>query len=147
MSTAAFTAVFSDWKVIKTRACVQIVFELPIEKADDAYQVLGGMPVAAKEVWCGIARLGAQAITKERRSFAEMSPAQQAGMLCDDVAFRRYLEQRVCTPCTTVEQAAEIVRDYCEVHSRSEITKDNQYWSEIVNGYRSWQREAEVVPA
>lgn len=57
MTQAAFRAVFADWKVIKTRATVQLVFEIPIEQADQAYQALGGMPIAASEVWCGIARL------------------------------------------------------------------------------------------
>ena len=54
---AAFTACYSDWKLIRTRATVQIVLEIPIEKADSAYQVLGGMPIAGKEIWVAVARL------------------------------------------------------------------------------------------
>lgn len=59
----AFRAAYSDWKVVKTRSCVQVVFEVPIELADEAYKVLGGMPQPSKSVWCGVARLNEK--TKE----------------------------------------------------------------------------------
>jgi hypothetical protein len=63
MTAAAFTATYAEWRVIKTRATVQLVFELPIEKADEAYQALGGMPIAAREVWCAIARMSNESVS------------------------------------------------------------------------------------
>lgn len=54
---AAFGAEYSDFKLIKTRGVIQICFEVPLEKADHAYQVLGGMPDASKSAWFGIAKL------------------------------------------------------------------------------------------
>ena len=54
---AAFSATYSDWKVVKTRRVVQIVFEVPLEAAGHAYNVLGGMPRFEKEEWFAIARL------------------------------------------------------------------------------------------
>lgn len=57
MTAAAFSATFADWKLIKTRKCVQIVFEVPLEAADAAYQVLGGMPDPGVSEWFGIAKL------------------------------------------------------------------------------------------
>ncbi len=54
---AAFRATYADIKLIKTRQCVQIVFELPIEQFDAAYEVLGGMPLPGKERWFGIAAI------------------------------------------------------------------------------------------
>lgn len=65
MTEAAFKACYSEWRMIKTRATVQLVFEIPIEQADAAYQALGGMPIAAKEVWCGIARLAQPASPRD----------------------------------------------------------------------------------
>lgn len=169
----AFKATYADWKLIKTRGCVQVVFELPLESADEAYQVLGGMPISAREVWCGIARLDlaggstgerypdasgqevagstparpATPSDKERRSFDEMPVPQQAGMLCQERAFRLFLAEKFEVALPDPEEAAEIVRDYCGVRSRSEITKKNTFWSEIMLAYRLWQRAAEVVPA
>lgn len=54
---AAFGAEYVDWKLIKTRGAVQIVFEIPREAADHAYQVLGGMPDNEKSVWFAIAKM------------------------------------------------------------------------------------------
>ncbi|HEX5242810.1 MAG TPA: hypothetical protein VFW23_06055 [Tepidisphaeraceae bacterium] len=54
---AAFRATYSDWRLIKGRKVVQVVFEIPIEQANLAYQVLDGMPNPAAEVWCAVARL------------------------------------------------------------------------------------------
>ena len=57
MTAAAFKAVFTDWRLIKGRKCVSICFEVPLELADEAYQVLGGMPDPGSSSWCAIARL------------------------------------------------------------------------------------------
>jgi len=54
---AAFRASYSDWKPIKTRRVIQIVFEVPWESHDEAYRALGGMPDPGSERWFGIARL------------------------------------------------------------------------------------------
>ena len=54
---AAFQACFTDWRLVKGRKVVQLVFEVPLEGADHAYQTLGGMPDPAQSVWCAVARL------------------------------------------------------------------------------------------
>ncbi len=173
MTIAAFKACYAEWKVIKTRATVQLVFELPIERADEAYQALGGMPIAAHEVWCGIARLdpskeqplpphsavaaprpvetSGQAspagVNKPRRAFAEMPLSQQAGMLSQERAFRLFLAEKFDMPIPDPDEAADIIRHHCKVKSRADIRPDNVRWSELVLGYRVWQRAAEIVPA
>lgn len=187
MTAAAFQATYSDWRIIKGRKVVQVVLELPIEKADEAYQVLGGMPIAANEIWCAVARLkggdatdqgqkevpnssiaetkprpvqspGSAGAEKVRRSFDEMSPAQQAGMLSNERAFQRFLEEKysdnwyrnVTVPDVCpypAEVAASTVRDLCQVMSRRELNQRTAEWTDLVRAYRLWQREAEVVPA
>jgi hypothetical protein len=57
MTTLAFKATYSDWKLIKTRGVVQVVMEVPLSEADAAYQILGGMPDFSSERWFGIAPL------------------------------------------------------------------------------------------
>ena len=54
---AVFTASFSDWRIVKGRKVVQVIFELPIEASHHAYNVLGGMPSPAESKWFAIARL------------------------------------------------------------------------------------------
>jgi hypothetical protein len=55
--SAAFGAEYVDWRVIKTRRAVQIIFEVPLEAADHALKCLGGMPDNDKSVWFGIAKM------------------------------------------------------------------------------------------
>ena len=54
---AAFSATYSDLKVIRGRKVVQFVFEVPIEAAGHAMNILGGMPNPMAEKWFAIARL------------------------------------------------------------------------------------------
>jgi len=54
---AAFSAVYSDWKLIKTRGVVSISFEVPLEAAGHAYNVLNGMPHFEIDKRFAIARL------------------------------------------------------------------------------------------
>jgi hypothetical protein len=177
MTAAAFKASYAEWKVIKTRACVQLVFELPIEKADEAYQALGGMPIAAREVWCAIARLEEKGLVQygqikaavsettqppsptvsrigageaERRKFSDMSPAQQAGILCNERPFQLFLSEKFGhlsedAAYENESEAADCVRELCNVKSRADLTADNAEWLSLVLAYRLWQREPEFV--
>jgi hypothetical protein len=54
---AMFTATYADWRIIKTRSTVAIVFEVPIEASGHAYNVLGGMPRFGSDKWFAIARM------------------------------------------------------------------------------------------
>jgi hypothetical protein len=157
----AFSATYSDWRVIKGRKVVQVVFELPLESSDEAYQVLGGMPIAASEKWFGIARLDLTkaAAEKTKRSFNDLPGPQQAGILCNEPAFCKFLRERdpklwfryACYPgrqqLEDPDTAAAVVRELCNVNSRAEITSKNVEWSTLLLSYRVWQKAAEVVPA
>jgi hypothetical protein len=174
MTAAAFQATYSDWRIVKGRKVVQVVFELPLEQADTAYQVLGGMPIAAHEVWCGIARLKQgkegdaiagvvsppspvvtpprSTLTRapsgaDKRPFAEMPLPQQAGMLSQDRAFRLFLAEKFDMPIPDPDEAADVIRHHCKIKSRADIKSDNVGWSELVLGYQVWKRAAEIVPA
>lgn len=169
VTEAAFKACYSEWRMIKTRATVQLVFEIPIEQADAAYQALGGMPIAAKEVWCGIARLTepvsrpvsqaekqpgsassppAPPVRADKRKFDQLAPAQQAGILCGEHAFAVFLGERFTRQFEAAGySAAGTVRDMCEVDSRADIRADNAQWSALVLAYRLWQREPEFIGA
>lgn len=137
MTTAAFTATYSDWKPVKTRRIIQIIFEVPWERHDEAYQALGGMPDPGGERWFAIAQLqmetkkagnpamqtedsqpnGRAAVSSRQRP----NPyAQRAGILCNDIRFQKFLAERygiIAAP----DAAACKVRELCEVDSRTEI--------------------------
>lgn len=54
---AVFSASYSDWRIVKTRGVVIVSFEIPLNAADLAYNVLGGMPTYETERRFAIARL------------------------------------------------------------------------------------------
>jgi hypothetical protein len=110
----AFRATYADIKLIKTRQCVQIVFELPIEQFDAAYEVLGGMPLPGKERWFGIAAIKTETEVmpaeetrrpaarpepkqdkpaRAKRDWRDVPPAQQAGTRCHDPEFAAFLRE------------------------------------------------------
>lgn len=157
MTVAAITATFSDWKLIKTRGVVQLVFEVPIENADTAYQVMGGMPAAATERWFAIARLNSRAAEEPRGApqpitdkpagarrpvAAEKRLAQQAGILCSDPVFQQFLLEQNMIPEKSEEQASTAIRLICGVTSRAEIIPNSpagMKWNELSGQFEGWK--------
>jgi hypothetical protein len=157
---AAFQATFSDWKLIKGRKVVQVVLELPLEKADHAYKVLGGMPDPGKSVWCAVARLknGAEASAPReeqkpaspgcvappaRRPLDSLPLPQQAGILCQEGGFRAFLNEEFNYACETADDAADAVRERCNITSRSELgtnKKAAERFIELREQYQAWRR-------
>jgi hypothetical protein len=167
---AALTASYSDFKLIKTRMCIQLIFEIPLEQANQALEVLGGMPNPASECWVAIARLeqeGGGANTKgqtrdvttpppvasEPQGAPRKSAAQVAGYLCTLPQFQAFLIESYDdlwrggdseeTPDKHV--AAGVVCQLCGVRSRSELTHTNNDWRRLLSDYKAWQIQPSVV--
>ncbi len=131
----AIRAAYSDLKLVKTRKVLQLIFEVPIEEADHALRVLGGMPRGDAETWVGIAPITEEAATrpaeKPRRAWGDLTPTQQAGIRCSDADFQAWLG------CFDAEEAAVKVRDHCGVKSRADIGLHpaNRRWREMDNAF------------
>lgn len=185
---AAFRGSYADWRLIKTRGCVQVVFEIPLAESDAAYQALGGMPNSASERWFGIARLNDGVDTPSEAAGERVAPdntpaaspklngscipgeaagrsrqdrgeadqpykprkpvaadkklAQQAGILCSEPAFQRFLTETGLAPDMTEHDAADCVRDFCGVISRAEIapgSKAAELWIDLRGKYEAWK--------
>ncbi len=147
-ASAVFEATYADWKLIKTRKVVQIVLEVPVEAADHAYQVLGGMPNHAAEAWLAIAKLDKSKPEKQSKRFHEMSVAQQAAMRCGEVAFWEYLEfvnkhlwakvLEYLPTAPTKEVARVWLHNHFAVQSRKDI--DPVKWQKFDSEYLNWCR-------
>lgn len=135
---AAFSATYSDFKLVKTRKVAQFVFEVPLEAVDAALAVVGGMPDPAAEGWFGIAPLREEVATpiKPKRSWNELSPSQQAGIRCNEPIFRAFLSAKGYDACDATE-AAEAVRDWFGVKSRTEILPE--VWRELDDQFSAWK--------
>lgn len=158
---AAFKATYSDWRLIKGRKVVQVVLELPLEAAGEAYDALGGMPRPDREVWCAVARLqegGAHPSishqpTKTQSSQPASPPlgarapsphATRIAILCGKEKFWKFLEQKLPHYNSVIEcneSAADSVRHYCGVKSRADIlpgTPAENRWLLLLSSYQAW---------
>lgn len=82
-----------------------------------------------------------------KKGWDDMSPAQQAGILCNDPAFRKFMTEGT-NYADDMPTVKELVCIYCDVTSRREIlpsTHAEEQWDDIVDRYRTWQHEPEVV--
>lgn len=139
---AAISAAYADFRLVKSRKVVQLVFEVPLEKANEAISVLGGMPDPSAEIWVALARLQPTPIKQEerpKRTFNEMSLAAQAGMMCQDGRFQKFVSERY-----DAQDTAEFVRAYCNVSSRADIKPGcdaGHLWGILVSLYHTWLQE------
>jgi hypothetical protein len=149
---AIIQATYADMKLVRTRSCAQLVFEIPIEQATAAIDAFG-VPLPGKEVWCAIARLvpgeppapatPAQA-EKPRQKWENLPLPQQAAMRCGEAPFRKFLVERY-DALDSEESAAECVREMCGVKSRADIGKSEysrRQWQEVDRDYQFWLRNA-----
>lgn len=142
---------FADFKVIKTRKTAQLIIEVPIEGADAALAALGGVPRADREIWVAVARLqedGTQAAPPEPEK-RKHSLAQQAAIMCGDVGFQTFLEQRYTEQYKrsvdalghNADAVAETVRAVCGVKSRRDFDQDEEAaarWQKLHGQYLVW---------
>jgi len=143
MTAAAIKATWATYKPVPTRNVLQLTLEVPLEQQADVFKNLG-YPVPGSETWVGVALLnpptdkpassqGAPAERPKQR-WAEMSRAQQAGILCADKQFQRWIE------CRTEEEAIKDVRSLCNVVSRSQLDLGGlpaERWDDLVSRYRN----------
>ena len=131
---AAIAGSYSDFKLIKSRSVAQVIIELPIERAE-AFLKAFGVPQPGAEKPVALALLNTEQPKPERprQSWSSMSRAQQAGILCNDPQFQKWLG------VDTETLAVGTVRSMCGVDSRSQLdTWENAgpRWDDIVGKYR-----------
>jgi hypothetical protein len=123
MTAAAISAAFADWRPVKSRSVLQLVLEVPIEQTERVMSALGA-PMPGKEKWVAVALLAdnpaKSAIADKadegtRRAFSDLRPSQQAGILCNDPAFQKWVGAENST------SAALALRHILGIKSRSEL--------------------------
>jgi len=121
--TDAIPATFAKFQQVSGRKVLQLVFEVPIEAAKQAFDLLG-YPTPGTESWVAIAPLKHEPEAKPRKPFHELPLPQQAGIKCADIAFQEFLGDMGPIPLEGqdgVEWAAQNVRDICGIDSRAEL--------------------------
>lgn len=116
---AIIEAEYVEWKMVKTRKALQLIFEVPLEK-QALVQAALGTPMPDTSTPVAIARLNLAALTQAEPEQIEAprrskSLAQVAGILCNTGSFRKFIRVE------TVDQAADYIRAHCRVSSRANI--------------------------
>lgn len=79
---------------------------------------------------------------ESKRSWHDMNPAQQAGILCADPAFRRFMFEEGSATTMDEGEVTEAVREICGVGSRADIIQGSPaacHWADLVGQYRAWR--------
>lgn len=151
---AAVAAKYAGFKLVRTRKVAVIALEIPIEQAE-AFVRAFGLPNPTEETWVGIAKAAGNpempkaveaANGKTKKSWGEVPPAQQAGIACENEAFRRFLFEEELAPNGVLdgaEEAAAHVRQHCNVQSRADLEKypeSLRRWCDLYGRFEAWQR-------
>lgn len=159
-------ATFSDWRTVKGRKMLQLIFEVPLEKQTEVLTMLGA-PDPANPKWCAVAVLdlgrssteerrtsnsdvagSTPAVpAKQRRPFDSLPLSQQAAIRCNDAEFRG------CIGAANSEDAASFVRSYCSIPTRAYLDNPEyqgaiSLWNELEARYQSYlttQKYGEMV--
>lgn len=118
----AFQATYADFRIVKGRKVAQIVIEVPLEQADAALDVLGGVPRPDQERWVGVARIDPNAKPEPEAPTPPKGGkyAQRAGIVCNEPRFWKFASKSY-RPVRTSDEAADFVRSHCGIVSRAEL--------------------------
>lgn len=125
MTDAVTKLSFTEIQMVRTRNVMVYKFEGPLENADASLKVLGGVPTPGKERWVAIARLVSDAEPlphDEPKSNSEGEKARmRAGMLAKNPKFQEWLSVTNRAKSRNELDAADYIRKWCNIHSRSEL--------------------------
>lgn len=151
--SAVIQASYHEFKMVKTRSALQLILEVPIERAEHVFQVLG-FPQPGQEQPVAIALLKQNTASKPKDDApGHISPddkqwVQRAVLLCQNKGFWRWLvEERNATPPPGREIDEELVANWlrriCSINSRAELATDlvaRDIFQRIEQEYYDWAR-------
>jgi len=162
---AAIAAHLVDIRNIGTHKVLKLTIHVPEEQALATIAAFG-WPTGVAPVPIAIARINESEVVppdesnqqtetsprqervpdrvKTKTAFRDMRLSNQAGILCAEVPFQRFLAENFKRNISSAEDAAGYVRWYCGVASRSDIrprTPSGDRWSKLVDEYRTWMHE------
>ena len=152
----AITGQLVDAKNIAVHKSMRLSIDVPAEMGAEIVKLFG-WPTMAQPVPVAVARLAepaqieAQAESQpdgERRRWASLSLAQQAGIRCGEPAFQKFLREHGQSQVSDDKGAAAYVRLCCGVRSRADLdTKAaaGRLWRDLNTRFETWMREPVVA--
>jgi hypothetical protein len=79
-----------------------------------------------------------------KRKWRELGALQQSVLRCSDPIFWAFLKEHLHYQVDNGEQAAAVIRDHCEISSRSDLGKpgfvqNRLLWHELDNAFAAWK--------
>lgn len=136
---AAIQASYADYRRVKGRKVLQLIFEVPLEQAPQVHEVFGE-PLPDGSTWVAVARI--DPTVKPERKGGKL--AQKAGILCNEGAFITFLDESFCET-KDEETAAMFIRNWCGVHSRADLDHDElaaKKFQDLLMTYEAWKLAA-----
>jgi hypothetical protein len=133
-------------KNVSTHKSVCLTIHVPEEyalKIIDAF----GWPTMVAPISIAIARIDLNVnpekfeAEKLPRKWSDISLCKQAGILCNDPKFFKFLNETRNYNCTTSEDCKEALYEICTINSRKELDTDQSVASVfrgLDNHYRAW---------
>lgn len=157
---AAMQAEYVDYKNIKTRGVLQIHLEIPAEHAME-FLTAFGMPSPSQKIAITVLNVAPQMVSIKDGAFASADLkdkleasvehekakggklAQQAGILCNEVAFWTFCNEKLdhYTKAKDEPTAAQILRDWCLVGTRRELDHNPEAARKFLDlraSYNAW---------
>lgn len=131
MEKLAISATFVDYRRIKGRKVHQIIFEVPSEKWQETYSVLGEPSIETSD-WFAIAKM--QGIEPERAKGGKL--AQRAGILSNEGGFAAFAAEKFG------KEPVALIYDFCGVTSRAHLDHDESAaakFHQLNREYDAWR--------
>ncbi|WP_313193127.1 hypothetical protein [Shinella zoogloeoides] len=131
MDKLAISATFVDYRRIKGRKVHQIIFEVPSEKWQETYSVLGEPSIETSD-WFAIAKM--QGIEPEKAKGGRL--AQRAGILSNEGGFAAFAAEKFG------KEPVALIYDFCGVASRAHLDHDESAaakFHELTREYDAWR--------
>tara|TARA_B100001093_G_C26802003_1_gene1003838 strand:+ start:104 stop:532 length:429 start_codon:yes stop_codon:yes gene_type:complete len=139
MEDKVIQGTYADFKVIKTRKVLQMVIEIPIEKADEFTNKFG-MPNPSVEKWVAVAHLNTSSI-HDANEYTKI--IQIAGILCTTAKFGEFLNNKFKTKINVNDSdaIANLLRSFCGIKSRTDLSVNavaRKAFNDLRIEYRKW---------
>ena len=153
MTKAAIHAEYVDYRTVKTRKVLQIILEVPIEKARELHTKIGYPGIDENQIFCAIAKLNILTVdepeAEPEKPKKSLSISQKCALTCNKELFWRFMEHKlgyskrqVAFQIANSQECANILRTFLDIGSRSELDRDPlaaERWSILSAEYEHWK--------
>lgn len=135
---AAIQASYADYRRVKGRKVLQLIFEVPLEQAPQVHEAFGE-PLPDGSTWVAVARIDKTVADKPKGG----KLCQRAAILCNEGAFQEFMLTRMADQMHVANgDTAEALRRICGIESRKQLDHDQaaaKLFLDLAARYEAWK--------